>query len=276
MTSSEEIFPPSDDDGCQPFRDIADYLGFNLNSVFNAYQGLPIPAWSTPEHQRALKNAAGKLNEAVRHAENLVRSLDRLSSRELSFLIQAGTITPHQIEFLIQKMQQDADQIVGRRDELPSSTSRNHAAYIVSEGVRRLFRRLRAEISYGQSADSGAPSGEFCKTVEFAIGAFGIVASWRGPAKEAWEKQLAIENRYRLMKMKKHILDAHLSSAREEINLSGVQIDYEGTGNNKRALVSIRERPDIPPIPLKLSWFSSGVEVKRYASELAERLSNPG
>ncbi len=275
MTKGDEIFPPSEGDGVQPFRDVAKLIGCDLKTVIRAFSGLPVPEWSTPEHQRALKNAAGKLNEAVRHAENLVRSLNRLSNNELSFLIQAGTVTPQQIELLIQTMQQDADQIVGWRDELPSSTSRNHAAYIVSEGVRRLFRRLRKEISYGQSADSGAPSGEFCKTVDFAIGAFGIVASWRGPAKEAWEKHLAIENRYRLLKMKKHISDAHLTSVREEIDLSGVKIDYEGTGNDKRALVSIRERPDIPAIPLKLSWFSSGVEIKKYASELAERLSSP-
>ncbi|WP_298855765.1 hypothetical protein [uncultured Ruegeria sp.] len=275
MTAGEEIYPPSDGDGCQPFRDIAAFLRCDFNTVVNAYQSLPIPEWSTPEHQKALKNAAGKLNKVVRHAENLIRSLNRLSNNELNSLIQAGTITPQQIEFLIQAMQQDADQIGNWRDELPSLTSRNHAAYIVSEGVRRLYRRLRKEVSYGQNADSGAPSGEFCKTVEFAIGSFGIVASWRGPAMEAWRKQHAIEDRYRLMRMKKHISDAHHASIHKEIDLAGVQIDYEGTGNSKLALVSIRERPDIPAIPLKLSWFSSGVEIQKYASEFAERLSNP-
>ncbi len=207
MSSSDELYPPLEGDGNEPFRDIGKFVGCDEWAVMDAFRGLRLPEWSTPEHQRALKNAAGNLNEAVRHAKNLARSLNRLSKNELELLIQAGTITPQQIEFLIRTMQQDADQIGGWRDELPSSTSRNHAAYIVSEGVRRLFRRLRKEISYGQSAEGGAPSGEFCKTVDFAIGAFGIVASWRGPAKEAWEKHLAIENRYRLLKMKKHISD---------------------------------------------------------------------
>ena len=70
---------------------------------------------------------------------------------------------------------------------------RNPAAYIVAEGIRRVFRRQRWAVTFGQT--EGFPSTNFGRAVEFSLRAFGLAANWRNPTSEAFKKQNAIEAR---------------------------------------------------------------------------------
>ena len=121
-------------------------------------------------------------------------------------LVTAGCVTIHQLEHLRHVLADDAAYLTRFQREPGNARpgGRNPAAYMIAEGMRRLFRRLRKRITYGTN-DCGSPTTDFCRGVEHAIGAFGARADWRGPAREAWEKQLRIENRYRACAMNRSL-----------------------------------------------------------------------
>lgn len=203
MTTLGEIFPPAEDDGCEPYRQIAKQLGCNEFQVSDAFAGLGVPEWTTPQHLSLLKVSATVLNDAARHAENLNRALCKLSETDLDDLIIAGCVTRFQIEHLRKTLHDDATRILRWADEYNRAGGRNPAAYIVAEGMRRLFRRLRKKITYGLGND-GAPSTEFGRAVKLAIGEFGIRADWRGPASKAFDKHASIQRRLMRCVLHKH------------------------------------------------------------------------
>lgn len=270
--ADKTLFPPAEDDGCEPFRRIAAKVGCTEFQALDAFHGLAVPEWSTPEHQRAIKEETQNINTAVRHAKNLANSLRSLSQQQRADLIMSGMITHQQVEALKMCLQQDAASLTEYRSSLGGSTSRNPAAYVVAEGMRRLFRRLRKAITYGKSPDGG-PTGEYCRAVEFAIGAFGIVASFDGPAKEANKKQRSIEARLsrmhlsRALKITKHHSEPDLKSA-------GVSVSVENRADGAKVVFKLENRKDVPPLELERDWFSSGAEIKRKAVNWAKSFSN--
>lgn len=198
-------FPPATDDGGEPFRKIAAKWDTDEYTVSDAFRGVS-PEWASPEHLDTVKHCAGELNRAARASERLIRILRGLPHSEYEMLITAGCVTIQQLEHLRDVLAADADNLTRFQGEPGNQRrgGRNPAAYHVAERMRRLFRRLRKRITYGVDGEiSGEPSTDFCRGVEHAIGAFGIRADWRGPAREAWEKQLRIENRLRTCAMKK-------------------------------------------------------------------------
>lgn len=192
--TQEGVFPPAEDDGFEPFRQIAARMGCNEYFVNDAFRGLEVPEWLTPKHLRTVQENTSGLNDTARHARNLLDAMWRLSADERDMLRNAGAVTPQQIEHLHWAIESDEKYL---RDWLKMHArpgGKNIAAYAVSEGMRRLFRRMRKSITYGLSP-SGDPSTDFCREVRFAIGAFGIVTGWRGPANAAYQKQLQIQGR---------------------------------------------------------------------------------
>lgn len=194
MTGAE-IFPAAEGDGCEPFRDIALYVGCHENDVHDAFSGLDVPEWLASEHHEAVKERAKSFNRAARSASSLLTALRSLSNHDLQMLEQSGAVTLYQLEHLHWALEKDNKDLKDWLAERGRPGGKNIAAYEIAEGIRRLFRRRRLNVAFGQSPNSGDPSTKFGQTVERAIAAFGLVADWRGPAKAAKEKQSRIEGR---------------------------------------------------------------------------------
>ncbi|WP_146111583.1 hypothetical protein [Defluviimonas denitrificans] len=191
---TEDIFPESDDDGCEPFRSIAAHVHCSEDDVFAAFAGLPVPEWITPTHLQSVRAATQRWNEAARHARNLQHTLMRLTDHERVQLRVAGAVTVEQIAHLQSVLDGDAKNLNEWLTSQPRAGRENIAAAAVAEGIRRLFRRRRKRITFGQHPEGG-PSTEFGRAVEFSIGAFGVLADWRRPAQKAKEKQDDIQGR---------------------------------------------------------------------------------
>lgn len=267
---SEAIFPAAEDDGCGAFRAIAHRVGCDEYAVSDAFRGLRGPEWEVPQHLDAVKRTAHAMNEAARHAKNLHAALGRLSEDQRRSLTLAGAVTMPQIEHLLAVLAGDAS---GLQDWLRNRNrrgGRNPAAYIVSEGMRRLYRRLRKRITFGQDT-GGGPSTDFGRDVEFALGAFGVSADWRGPAREAFAKQLRREERLARCAHARALKEAQ-ESPLPPLDISGISISFEGQGRDQTVLVSVDDRPHVPPLRLKSRWFSSGHEIVETAREWAESL----
>ena len=194
MSVLPEIFEDGGEDANRPYVKIAEHLQCPVHVVWQGFSGLAIPEWSTPEHLDAVKATAHHLNETERRARNLLDALNELSQRDLEMLTQAGCVTVYQVEHLVGVLNGDADYVLRRANEHDRKGGRNPAAYIVAEAMRRIFRRLRRKITFGQTFD-GYPSTKFGREVQFAIGEFGIRADWRRPARSAREKQDQIQGR---------------------------------------------------------------------------------
>lgn len=206
-----ELFPAADDDGCEPFRKIAMHLKCTEYEALDAFRHLPLPEWNSIEHLRLEKGRAAQLNKVAQAAELLEQQMLLMTHDEQLFSLQAGMISEHQVAALALYLRGEADSIEGYRASRAGSTSRNPATYIIAEGIRRLFRRKRKNITFGQS--EGAPTTDFCRAVEFGIGAFDIIADWKGPAKEAFEKHRLIEAR--LFDIKMHQAQRKLTAKRD-------------------------------------------------------------
>lgn len=216
-SAMKPAFPAACDDnygGCRPFVEIAKRWQIHENTVHDAFKGLEVPEYAAPEHLDTVKYNALELNRAARCSEKLIEILSRLPQDERDLLSHAGCVTVEQLMHLSNVLADDATyygQFLKQRGNTRQG-GRNPAAYIVAEGIRRLFRRLRKSIGYGCS-DYGSPTTHFCKGVEHAIGAFGIRANWRGPAREAYEKQLEIENRRNRLLMHRHSLRSQMTNS---------------------------------------------------------------
>lgn len=263
----ENIFPVAAGDGCEPFRAIASRIRCDENDVHAAFNGLDFPEWDTPAHLDAVKKVTHSLNEASRHADNLLRAMRRLSQHEREDLIISGAVTFQQVEFL-------RDVLAGNASDLKSWSSRryrgggrNPAAYIVAEGIRRLFRRLRKPITFGIHSEGG-PSTDFGRAVEYAIGAFGIHADWRRPTEEAANKQVKIRARL-----------ARCSESREQAerlrnpvaapDLSGIEIRSENVKGRQIYVISLTGNPAIPSLRVDGKKVSSGRDVADFAYQWA-------
>lgn len=190
-------FPEASDDGMQPFRAIAQRWGTDENTASDAFRGVEVPEWASPEHLDTVKGCAGDLNRAARVTEKLIEIIRGLPESERDMLITDGCVTIEQLQHLCNVLADDASYLT-RFYKAPANArhgGRNPAAYAIAEGMRRLFRWLRKPITFGCS-DFGLPTTDYCKGVEHALGAFGVRANWRGPARESWEKQLQIKNRH--------------------------------------------------------------------------------
>ena len=210
-----EIFPAAEDDGCEPFRKISAYLGCDEYLVIDAFRGVNLPEWDTPEHLDTVIKATKAYNEAERHAKNLWRTLRQLSQPDIASLAHAGCVTIAQIEHLAKTLENDYKSLEEWSRKRYRAGGRNPAAYAISEGIRRVFRRMRKKITFGVTADS-APSTEFTRAVEFALSAFGVKANFRGPSRVAYEEQLKISNRYRRCVLNKHESRRHNANSNIE------------------------------------------------------------
>ena len=195
-------FPEAVDDGMQSIREIAARWDTDENTVSDAFR--TVPEWALPEHLDAVKHYAGELNRAARASERLIGILCGLPESEREMLVAAGCVTIEQLEHLRHVLADDAAYLIRFQGEPGNARpgGRNPAAYIIAEGMRRLFRRMRKRITYGTN-DCGSPTTDFCRGVEHAIGAFGVRVDWRGPAHEAWEKQTRIQGRLATCAMKR-------------------------------------------------------------------------
>lgn len=261
------IFPEAEDDGCEPFRRIAANLGCDENLVHDAFRGLGMPEWEIPTHLDKVKKTTHSLNEAARHADNLLRTLRKMSQQERDNLTVAGAPTIHQIEFLRDTLSGDASTLKGWAKKRNRSGGRNPAAYIISEGMRRVFRRLRKTITYGNHPDGG-PSTEFGRAVEFALGAFAVLADWRRPTEEASNKQGKIKARMVECQLEKHC-KGQFHDAINSPDLMGIDIQAEREGGRLTYVVSLVDSPYIPPFRMHSKNVPNGRDITDYAAQWA-------
>lgn len=265
--TGESIFPEAEDDGCEPFRQIAKRLGCDEYLVSDAFDGLGSPAWEVPTHLAKVKKTTHALNEAARQAGNLLRAMRNLSQETRDSLIVAGAPTLHQIEFLRDTLSSDELNLKAWAERRNRSGGRNPAAYIVSEGMRRVFRRLRKTITFGNHPDGG-PSTEFGREVQFALGAFGVKADWRRPTEDAYDKQGRIRTRMVACQMAKH-RKGLLPLAPSFPDLSGIDIQTERDGQGLTFVVSLVDWQQVPPLRIRNKNVTSGREVAEYAAQWA-------
>jgi len=177
----------------EPFRQIGRYLKISEYKVSDLFRGLPVPEWSTPRQLDAQRAAAKALNQAMVKAGVFLDAYRDLGPKELDMLIQEGCVTLAQVEHTVRILTQDFETMDSWSKEQDRRGGRNPAAYAISEGVRRVFRRYRWAITFGQF--EGVPTTDFGRTVLFSLGAFGVVADWRNPTEAAYRKQQEIQNR---------------------------------------------------------------------------------
>lgn len=262
------VFPGAEDDGCQPFRDIARWLDCNEDQALDAFRGLAVPEWEAPEHLKAVKDTTHDLNKAAQLSRNLLQAIRRMHFSQIDSLRHAGAATPEQIEHLHAVLSGHARNLSGWLRSRDRTGGRNPAAYKVAEGMRRLFRRLRKKITYGQSA-SGDPSTEFARAVEFALGAFGINAGWQGPARAAFKRQGEIASRMNRCALRKGF------PAPVELDLDGVEIAHEKGENGGFYTISLTTQPQIPPFRVPGEMVGSGRAVQELAAEWLSRSKDP-
>lgn len=199
-----DIFPawayPSAD-WRDPIQVIASKLGVPEHAVELAFCGLEVPDWSDPKHLNWVQSEVSALNRARQHTERLIEYLGDLSESSRQGLALSGSPTRHQLMLLVKELSGQREYLVRFTNEHSLKGGRNPAAYIVAEGTRRLFRRQRRKISWGQV--EGFPSIDFGRAVQSGLDAFGILASWRGPTEMAYRKQAAFEERLNQMKRSK-------------------------------------------------------------------------
>lgn len=191
---TETIFPPADDDGFQPFRDIGAELKLHEDEVYLAFRGLPIPEWSSPRQIRLQKDYARKLDKAATSARRLFHAYQDLPPEEMDSLIIEGGITLKQLSTTLKILESSAETIDSWAKVHDTKGGRNPAAHIVAEGMRRLFRRQRWEIGCGQDFH-GHPSTKFGRAVEVALRSFDLAGHWRKPTEAATSKQKRIQSR---------------------------------------------------------------------------------
>lgn len=230
-----------------------------------------VPEWETPNHLNAVKSATNELNRCAGYAESLLRPMKGLPNIDVENLRDAGTVTIEQISHLHAVLSGDANSLDTWRKQRNRAGGRNPGAYIVSEGIRRLFRKQRKPITFGQLPEGG-PSTEFCRCVAQSLGDFGILSDWRGPARAAFDKQTAISGRLNRCKLQKITREAESRSAPDVTDIS---ITFETEEGEKFVLFSLISRSDIPALKLNHSWFKSGIEIKEKAREWADSFEKP-
>jgi hypothetical protein len=210
MSNYGPAFPESSDDGCAPYRAIADYLNraeYKLNcdeyKVMDAFSGMRSPEWSTPIVKDNQKASTIALNRCALRVDQLIKAYSDLSQEDYQLSLQAGCVTIEQLRATHKAISSHGHTMGNWYSEGDRRGGRNIAAYTISEGIRRLFRRLRLPLTWGVS-ESGLPSTPFGRAVEFSLGEFGIISDWRGPTKDAWKKQKKIEGRLMAFHLSRH------------------------------------------------------------------------
>ena len=192
------VFPEGLGDGMEPFRLISERWTVDLSVVEEAFRCAWEVEYSAPGHLNDVADNVAILNRSAIYAEALIKSLRMLPEDSMARLRHAGCVTLEQLQHLLSELSDDESYLVEWSDQPNNSRrgGRNPSAYLVAKAMRRLFRKMRKPITYGLST-SGTPTTDFCKGVEHALSAFRIRANWRGPAREEWERHIAIGNRQR-------------------------------------------------------------------------------
>lgn len=264
---TDEIFPAAIDDAWEPHRQIGERLECDEYLVRDCFRGLGVPEWESPAHLDKVRKATHSLNEAARHADNLLRAMHRLSQPERESLIVSGAVTFHQIEFLRDILSGDATDLKTWLSKRKRGGGRNPAAYIVAEGMRRLFRRLRRPITFGIHSEGG-PSTDFGRAVEYAIGVFGIHADWRRPAEKAAGKQNGIKARLAMCRFYKQQVE-RLKNPEANPDMSGIDIRAENVEGHRAYVISLTEHPEIPQLRIDLRNVPNGRDVIEIAHNWA-------
>lgn len=183
----EHIFPDRSELIHRGVQALAKRMGCS-EALIDASIGSLDLAWSSPEHLNRVDETTHHFNRAARLARELARAMAMMTEGQKTDLAVAGAATSYQVEHLADVLAGDATSLATWSRDRFRRGGRNIAAYNVAELVRRVARRMRLKITYG--ADSfGAPSTEFGRMVQFALGEFGVKASWRGPTREAVDCQ---------------------------------------------------------------------------------------
>lgn len=245
---------------------IARRHGAHPDLVGSCFSGVNV--YDDRVHLRLVRESTEGMNEAARHAANLVKAFSRLSSHEREHLVNVGAPTVVQIRYLASVLHGHAKSLEEWRRQPNQKGGRNPAAYQVAEATRRLFRRLRCPITFGQTPEGG-PSTEFGCAVAHAIGAFRVSADWRRPAEAAFKRQKEIQ--YRLQRLHDLRPKPVLLPMPEE-----VEVDFEGRQPEREMVLRVRGRSDIPAHRVCTCRFKSGREMGDYAARWLQRLNtNP-
>lgn len=189
-----EIFADSSEFFEQAVKAMAIRNRCSTELIYQCADGLD-GIWNTPDHLDSVREVTGHFNDAAQYAKRLHRALTLMTESQRKDLEVAGCVTTYQIEHLADVLSQDARSLSDWSRTRIRTGGRNLAAYDVAEMTRRLFRRQRRRITFGTVANSDTPSTDFCREVQAALGDFGVKAGWRGPAREAHDRQLAISQR---------------------------------------------------------------------------------
>jgi hypothetical protein len=265
-SGSGELFDASDNFE-HPLDQIARKNKCSSDLVFWALR-YELPEHREPEHLDKVKGTSHSLNEAARHAANLLKCYRRLSQNRKDILLASGCVTPAQIEQLISVLSEDSGDLVAFAGRFSRKGGQNPAAHHIAEAVRRIFRRQRRPIKFGQHPEGG-PSTDFGRSVEHAIGAFGVRSDWRRPAEAAIKKNLEMENRLHRCAYAKFQREGFKLSP--PLDLSDLKIEPRRASNGQNFILSIPSRPDIAPLSVAATMFKSGRELQEWAVGWAER-----
>lgn len=151
-------FPAALDDGCQPHRQLARHVGCTEDDVHDAFGGIIPPEWISGGNDGGLASIKGSAlahNYAARKTEALIDALNGLSAEDYELFLHSGAVTKAQLRKTAEILSRDAENLNGIYQQHPRTGGKDPAAYAVASGVRRLFRQLRKEITYGQHHEGG-------------------------------------------------------------------------------------------------------------------------
>lgn len=187
----EPVFAPTDGDGCEPYRLIANRLECSEGLVLACARGLGVPEWINSPREgggnvRLVRDTIGAYNDAVIASQNLYSALSRLSQNDRESLVNSGCVTLPQIKNLVDTLARDQEDLSDWLATLDVKGGKNPAAFEVAKLILRIFRVLGKRPGFGQS--NGYPSTPYCSAVDFALSVFGIKSNWRSPARAALEE----------------------------------------------------------------------------------------
>lgn len=249
------------------FSALAGHLGCSEECAANAFYGLEFPEYIKPSHMELVRKRIKQLNLASSKADSLVAVLRNLPTDAWQDLQQRGAITLQQLEFFADALRDDHAFLNKWYSGQDRRGGKIIAAYVVAEGVRRAFRRSRTPIKFGEN--DGYPSTLFGRAVEDTIAAFGIRSGWKGPARDAWQKQERINAR--LGQIHGYLVQRD-NIAKKYPEFNWQQIAFQTRGRNvpdRMVRLSLRGSSVYPHLDLMSGEFfnkknSSIVSIKRW------------
>jgi hypothetical protein len=187
--SGQALFPRLSAEGRRPYDEIAERLGRDAFTVYSAIYRSPHWTRKRLDDDRELRK---QVRRGSKQAADLAATVERLPKWLQGHVTVTFSATASSLHKLSRYLAWEATQ--GPKVDRKGGFA--PAPYVLAEGMRCLFPRLRRPILLEFVGENSPPRSEFSQAVESGLKAFGIPPCWQRPARTAWKRQEAIRLRW--------------------------------------------------------------------------------